>query len=77
MPQWLPLSCVFYYCSSYKNRNNHLELVDTRQICYCHTCSLKPLINGSISIVINGYHSLDYREDISDESCSNKFGQTL
>ena len=72
MPQWLPLSGVFYYCSSYKNRNNHLELVDTRQICYCHTCSLKPLINGSISIVINSYHALDYR-DISDESCVNKF----
>ena len=47
-----------------KNRNNHLELVDTRQIWYCHTCTLKPLINGSISIDINGYHSLDYREDI-------------
>ena len=45
-----------------KNRNNHLELVDTRQIWYYHTCSLKPLINGSILIVINGYHSLDYRE---------------
>ena len=73
MPQWLPLSGVFYYCSSYKNRNNHLELVDTRQIWYCHTCSLKPLINGIILIVINGCHSLDYREDISDESCVNKF----
>ena len=62
-----------------KNRNNHLELVDTRQIWYCHTCSLKPLNNGSISIVINSHHSLDYHEDIltyiSDKSCGNKFGQ--